>query len=338
MRNHSKELIVYPNCSMGGMATVFRNRIKYNPEVAYHLIFVNDLGGRSYFDDLPNARITIVRKDRLKNYLQYLFGTEEYERILVTSMPDVMMMAAEQSSAECIYEFHTSTDSIIEGEIARLEFGRIDSIQVPSLYLRDVVQDYLKSEFHQLLRVEPNLVDTQLFTPKENLDLKLDFSGLKPLIWLGRLDAGKNVNDFLRVLSRLDDSYCGVVVLGLESDPARFSSFLGYASSLGVRNRIKVLVNLPQTGIADLYNSARKMNGFFISTSLGESFGYGVQEALSTGLSTVAYRVGALAERTTSLKDTQFNLVDVGDIESMVAVVENKLRTNAGSSSNLSKS
>ncbi len=321
MCDRAVELVLYPNCSMGGMATVYRNRIKDNPNTFYNLLFVNDLGGRSYFDDLPNAQLTIVRKDRLQNYLRYLLQTELFDKILVTSMPEAMNVIASVSETELVYEFHTSTEQIIAAEIERLEFDSLSSIQVPSYYLRDVVEDLLAPEHHNLLKVQPNLVDGELFQPSDVTALEIDFENKTPLIWLGRLDAGKNVNDFLRVLSQVDDKFCGVIVLGLESDPSRFANFLGYASSLGVRERIKILVNLPQEGVADLYNAARKLGGFFVSTSLGESFGYGVQEALSSGLDTIAYHVGALGERKPLSESTKYILVDVGDITAMSRMI-----------------
>lgn len=318
MNNSKRVLIVYPNCSMGGMATVYRNRVKANPDDFFKLIFANDLGGRSYFDDVPNVEVIIVRKGRMVNYLKHLVAVEEFSKIMITSLPEIANAVSQVSDAQNVYEFHTSTDSIIQDEISKVNFESMDAIQVPSEYLQNVVSDNLPRELHELIKVVPNLVDQELFAPRDDTQIHLNFGGKVPLVWVGRLDSGKNVNDFLRVLSRLDDSYLAIIILGLEHDPSRFANFLGYAAALGVKHKIRTLVNLPQSGIADIYNIARKQDGYFVSTSLGESFGYGIQEALATGLNTVAYRVGALSERTVPISNTRYSLVDVGDIDAMV--------------------
>lgn len=315
MKNNS--LIIYPNCSMGGMATVYRTRILSNPQINFTLLFVNDLGGKSFFEDLANVEVVIVRKDRLLAYASFLAESGVFANVFVTSLPEVANRIARVSGLELIYEFHSSSAMIIEKELNQLQIDDVSSIQVPSNYLLEIVAGYLDHDYHHSLKVVPNLTDGSIFRQRDDIDFEMNLDGRRPLVWIGRLDSGKNVADFLRLLSIVDDQYIGIIILGLEQDPSRFANFLGYASSLGVKSRIRVFVNLPQAGIADLYNLARLNDGFFVSTSLGESFGYGVQEALDCGLNTLAYDVGALAERTFRHESVRYSLVDVGAIASM---------------------
>lgn len=313
-----KILVVYPNCSMGGMASVFRNRALSDKSNIYHFIFNNDKGGASFFEDLGNAHLTIVRRDRLENYLAYLISLINYDEVYIISIPGVVKIFKD-TDIKVVYEFHTSTDSIIEKECEAFDVEDVDSINVPSEYLKAIVSQFLDSQAIGKLSVVPNLVDGSLFNsePIAEVNYKFGSDERKPLIWIGRLDKGKNVNDFLRLLKNLGEEYVGIILLGLEDDPERFSRFMGYASSLGVKNRVYTLVNVPQPGIAALFSMVKARNGYYVSTSLGESFGYGVQEALDSGVSTVAYDVGALSERSSQVTEATYDLVDVGSISEM---------------------
>lgn len=318
------EVILYPNCSMGGMATVYRNRIRSQPQKQFKLIFLFDKGGKSYYDNLPNVELVIVRRDRLDSYLRYLTATIHINAAYITSLPDAANLLSDLK-IKVNYEFHSSTDSILRKEIEKLDSKSLFRIQVPSNYLFNIIHGYIETEDKDKVVIVPNLVDEHMFSFVENVDLNIDFDGRIPLVWVGRLDSGKNVNDFLRALTLLEEHYVGIVILGLESDPQRFSKYIGYASTLGVADRIHTLVNLPQAGIASIYNKARIDGGYFVSTSLAESFGYGVQEALQTGLSTVAYDVGALSERVPHY-GAQYHLVDVGDVAELVGVIRHAER------------
>lgn len=315
-------LVVYPNCSMGGMASVYRNRALSDQNNHYHFIFNNDKGGMSFFEDLSNVHLTIVRKDRLARYLSYLINVVKYDEVYVTSIPEIVQVFKD-SDIRVIYEFHTSTDSIIEKECKEIDVDEVHSINVPSEYLKSVVSPFLDPRVAGKLSVVPNLVDESIFNSSltGKSCYKFGSDDKKPLIWIGRLDKGKNVNDFLRLLKTLGENYVGIILLGLESDPDRFSRFLGYASSLGVKNRLYTLVNVPQPGIASLFSMVKDRNGFYVSTSLGESFGYGVQEALDSGVSTVAYDVGALSERCSQIAEATYDLVDVGSVSKMSKVI-----------------
>lgn len=315
-----KFLIVYPNCSMGGMATVFKNRALESPDIDFELVFTRDLGGREFFDGIENVTINIVRRDRLVNYLKYAISVNHFESIFLTSFPEVFNELSRVHD-KVVYEFHSSSEPVLRKEIDALDPTLIKRIYTPSIFLKDKISMMLAAELRELVCVTPNLVDGRIFNADTHPLRNFDIGEKKALIWIGRLDAGKNINDFLRVLSIVNDDYIGVVILGLEQDPKRFASFFGYASSLGVLEKVRTFVNIPQSGVAGIFAYARENNGFFISTSLGESFGYGVQEALDIGLDTVAYNVGALSERSNSLTGTNYTLVDVGDITQMARAI-----------------
>lgn len=304
------KLFIYPNCSLGGMGTVFQNRIKDAPADFHWLFFQQDFGAKSTFEKIPNAAVRIVRKDRFPVFVEYAVQNTDFDEICITSMPSLVPVVRRSSSAKIVYEFHTSTESVIASEIDQLRFEDLDEIWVPSNFLRDVLQRQLQPDHHGLVRVNPNLVDKDLFSPISSAQ-DFAFGDQIPLIWVGRFDLGKNPRDFLRILAELPSRYVGIFILSLENDPTRADDFFSEAFTLNVSHRIRFLLNLRPQQMAQLYRYAARKNGAYCSTSLGESFGYTIAEAIRCGLHVVAYDVGAIAEQ----KCAGLDLVDVGDMD-----------------------
>lgn len=311
-KSMNKQILhLYPNCSLGGMTTVYRNRVLDHPENTYTFLFSNDKSGSVAYQALPNTTIRISRPDRYEALVQYSTTVVKYDIIRVTSLPKIIPKLT-ASNAEIVYEFHSSDEKVIDRELSELDLGLLSKIATPSEYLADVVRGKLPVDKRAMVEVLANLVDEETFTPEGRI-AEFDLGpGAIPLVWIGRLDKGKNASDFLRVLSLLDRSYTGVIILSFEDHPSRMADFLGLAASLGVADRIRILLNLGQAQIATIYRHARSHGGFFCSTSLGESFGYGVAEALSSGLDTVTYDVGALSELRSN--KARCHLISVGDL------------------------
>lgn len=309
----SRILTVYPNCSMGGMTTVYKNRIKSNPNDYHNLVFANDHGARGVFDDLTNARVEIPAHGRLDTYVRYSYETAKFDEVRVTSLPETANHLLDIDPSRVVYEFHSSNEKVIEEELSKLNLDKLSKIVVPSLYLRNLVDSLMPPLVDTLIQVVENKVDESVFSPTVEASPWEFAPGSMPLVWIGRFDKGKNPRDFLRVLSLLPVEYFGILIVSMESEPHRAASFLADVAAYGLDSRVKVMMNLPQVEIASLYRFVASNNGAFVSTSLGESFGFGVAEALACGLDTVAYEVGALSERTAP-KGCKYVLVDVGDI------------------------
>lgn len=320
-------LSIYPNCSLGGMSSVFKNRAKANPLEKHVLFFKNDLSGASTFSDISNLSFRIVTKGRFDPFLRFATSAETYEQIRITSLPEIPKLLSGSHSSRVIYEFHTSDESIIARELGILDLDSVDEIWTPSHFLAGVVRSQLDSAHHALVRVESNLVDLEVFSPRQSVVPFLGFEGKIPLVWIGRFDKGKNVRDFLRVLSRLPRVFVGIVIVSFETQPDRISSVLADAAQYGLNERMTYLLNISQVEIADLYRYVASQGGILCSTSLGESFGYSVAEAIASGLGAVAYDVGAISELCED--GGLVSLVSVGDLEGMTEEVLR--RTSFGS-------
>src|SRR5690606_22712556 len=96
----------------------------------------------------------------------------------------------------------------------------------------------------------------------------------------------------------------------------RLAEVLYQVQQRKIVQRLKIFFNLTQCDIAALYRAAVNRRGYFCSTSLAESFGYGVLEAALTGLPVVAYRLNALEEH---LRYTfSIQLIEPGDLTMMI--------------------
>lgn len=309
-------LTVYPNCSMGGMTTVFKNRIASDLSVFHQVVFMNDHGARGVFEGLSNARVDIPKKGRLEAYLRYIYSAGEFDEVRVTSIPDVANALLEIDPSKVVYEFHSSTEKIIEQELSKLNIEKLEKIIVPSAHLYELVSSMMPSEHAVFISVVENVVDSTIFFQGQPTGTWEFGEGTIPLVWIGRFDKGKNPRDFLRALSQLKKTYIGIFIVSMESEPERAASFMADVVSYGLDDRVHVMMNLPQEEIASLYRYVVSKSGLFVSTSLGESFGFGVAEALACGLDTVAFEVGALSERKAPAGCT-YSLVDVGDIHAL---------------------
>lgn len=314
-------LTIYPNCSLGGMTSVYLNRCLDQPNEKFSFIFNNDRGGKNAFSDLSNADTRIVRKDRVLPYLKYVLSTIniEYTEIRITSLPDLPLAIKDSSSIRVVYEFHTSSVDIITKELNELSLDSVDEIWVPSLYLKYIVSSILDHDI--TVKVIRNLANSDVFNLDNMPTMNFRFpSDEIPIFWIGRFDKGKNYKDFLRVLSLLDNKYVGYIILSMEKEPNRYAEALGDVAIYQLNDRVKFLLNLTQQEVADLYKNSYEVGGIFCSTSLAESFGYGVLEAAMTGLPVVAYDVGALSEHIDY--GYKIDMINVGDTVALANAIK----------------
>lgn len=291
-----RDLIVYPNCSKGGVTSVIRGRARKNPEIHYDVVFFNDRGGRFAFEDLPNVTVRIVRQDRSTSYFNYLMENFSYSSVSVLSSPATSNQLVKFENCRVTYEFHSSDMSIVKKEIDQLDVDRIARFIAPTVVMTGQIHDLLPLRVRDRLEVESNLVDTALFTAEGRADFftksrfEQDTNAI-PLIWVGRFDSGKGYQYFIRTLAQLPEQYVGHVIVSLESDPARADKFLSECAAMGVEDRVRLYLNLSQAQIAEAYRSVRDAGGWCVSTSLMESFGYSVAEATQCGLRVAAFEL-----------------------------------------------
>lgn len=290
-----KKLIVYPNASRGGVAAVIRGRAIAEPRTEFHCIFFNDRGGRDAYSDLKNVHVRIVQKERANSFIAYSAREHNYAQISIIASPGTVEKVDLPDGAPLVYEFHSSNMEIVQREVEALDFSMVQRVIAPTSFMADKISRILPARVRAPVEVVPNLVDSTSFYPGSP-EANLLTAGKRPLIWVGRFDKGKGFTSYIRMLSMLPDTYVGVAVVSIESDPSRAAEFLGEAGAAGVSERISLMLNLPQFTLGEMYREAAVLGGALISTSLMESFGYAVAEAISCGLPVHAFELPVLLE------------------------------------------
>ena len=313
-----RSLTIYPNCSKGGVATVLRSRARRNPSDVYDFVFLEDRGGLMTSSDLANVNVRIVRSDRINAFVAAATAKHLYDEVRVLSCPAVANALSLNDDLEVIYEFHSSDMGVVSNEIQKLEIDRLGHIVVPSAKMQDWVRDLLPRRVRNRVRVEENLIDTGTFHPGATLDFPgMANEQVRPLLWVGRFDDGKGFVFLPRLLAQLPHEYEAYVVVSLEKDPARVGRFLSECDAMGVRDRVRLFMNLAPGALNELYNLAADYGGWMISTSLMESFGYAVHEALASGLRVAAFGLPVYED----LSDSNLFLTPIGGVKEMSTTI-----------------
>lgn len=317
-----KELIIYPNASKGGITSVIRGRAAASPHTRFDVVFLEDRGGSQAFSDLSNVRMSIIPRGRAEPAIEYLVNTHSYRTVSVLSYPSIVKRIA-GSVHHLRYEFHSSDMEVNSREVNSLELDLVDEFTAPTSFMVTSIEAVLPAHQRRKLRVLPNLVDSTIFSPTGpsdfyNEDAPAADAGI-PLVWVGRFDDGKGYKHFLRALRALPEQYFGIVVVSLEKDPNRTSSFFNECAAMGVTERVHLYLNQPHSEMARLYRWAAERGGQAISTSLLESFGYFVAEATECGLPVIAFDLPVWQEHKNKDLITR---VTVGSVTSLVQSIQ----------------
>lgn len=266
------------------------------------------------FTDLDNTNVRIVRSDRINAFLTASTAKNIYDEIRVLSSPTVANALSLNDDLEIIYEFHSSDMGVVNNEIQKLEVDRLGQIVVPSKKMQDWVRELLPRRVRNRVRVEENLIDRGTFRAGVTTYFPgIENDRVRPLLWVGRFDDGKGFVFLPRLLAQLPREYEAYVVVSLERDPARAGRFLAECDAMGVRDRVHLYMNLAPSALNELYNLAADRGGWMISTSLMESFGYAVREALASGLRVLAFSLPVYED----LRDSSLFLTPIGGVREM---------------------
>lgn len=150
---------------------------------------------------------------------------------------------------------------------------------------------------HEFVRVIPNPVDTGIFSPRR-IGERDDESW--KILTVGRLATTKNHSGLLDAVSVLSASHR--ISLRIAGDGPERGKLTEQATQLGIDDRVEFLGSISQTEVAQEMRDA----DLYVQSSIVESFGVPVIEALLSGLPVVATPVGVAS--------------DIGDNEPLLTV------------------
>lgn len=261
----------------------------------------------------------MLQPGRLNLFLKYLVETIDFDSVHVLSDPEVATYLIEHTKVPVDYEFHSSNMTIVQGEISKLPLQQISAFHVPSEEMHTAVSQLLPRRIARRLRVTENLVNILAFGKEGEHTAFVNYpSEMTPLVWVGRLEAPKGMVYAPRVLAHLPSQYELFMIVSLENDPDRFVRFFAECDALGVTDRAHVLMDLQQSEMGKLYRGAARRNGALLSTSLMESFGYAVSEAIECGLRAVCFDLPVWSRLD---NEKLFCAVDPGDVTAMASMV-----------------
>jgi phosphatidylinositol alpha-1,6-mannosyltransferase len=162
--------------------------------------------------------------------------------------------------------------------------------------------------------------DPKLFRPgldQAEVRARYALDGRRWLLSVARLTQHKGIDTSLRALARIASKYpdVGYMVIGSGDDLARLK---GLASELGIADRVRFLLDVPDHDLAPLYNCAEVYLGLSrVMEERVEGFGISLVEASACGLPVLASRTGGIPD---AVRDGETGLlVEVDRLEQISA-------------------
>lgn len=283
-------LISYLFCTRGGVETALYNRLKgvNKDEIKVDLHFFRDYGGSTLFHDYAGE--VIIEAD--EKLIQKKIVTESYDMVISVDSADMIGILSRMGYEGKIgLEIHTTYE---EG-LAYLDCNITDLVDfmiVPSAYQKKLVESRTGEKN---IHVLGNAVSDTMFYQRD----KKERYGRKIILWVGRLDRHKNWRLFLKLAKELysqNREYTFWVVGGLKSEQAEIDEFEAMVYRYGLECVVRWIPQVPYENMGILYSIAADSGGGYISTSMNESFGMTVIEAMICRCPVIVHKAGALPE------------------------------------------
>lgn len=285
-----KILISYAFCTRGGVETALYNRLKEldKNELEVDLHFFRDYGGRSLFTDYDGE--VIIQPDA--ESLQTLIEDRKYDAVISIDTTETLKILRTMGYRGRIgLEVHTTYVQNLKYLEDRI-IDIVDFVLVPSKYQKELVQSVLA---HKKIYVLGNAVSDCITYHKESIPR----DGKKVVLWVGRIDQHKNWRLFLKIAGELykrDKNYLFWIVGGLKSETSEINEFEKMIYHYGLECVVRWIPQISYDQISEIYSIAANSGGCYISTSVNESFGMTIIEAMACKCPVIVNQVGALPE------------------------------------------
>lgn len=319
-----KILFIYKYCILGGVTTQLSNRLEgFKDNIDCHFAFLEDYGGKVAFKDYPYVYI-------LKNEaeLNNLIRKYRYDIISVIDTNEVYKWIKNADyNGFVINEVHTTTENLKNINELKKE-KPMDIIITPSEYMKNTIEN--KYSFKDIVPVEilPNCLELNKFSYEPSKFIKIE--NKIPILWVGKLDNHKRFLDFLKVCYKLETNYNMydfqyVIVGGITAKETKIDEFIDIIIDYGILSKVTWYSSISYEDMYKIYSLIKQHKGVYVSTTINESFGMSILEAMAIGLPVVVPNVGALTELP---YDNNYSLYPFGNLDYACELIKEQIGKN----------
>ena len=286
-----RALYCYRYGILGGVCTQLLNRMRVleaRNALEAHLLFSKDYGIGKTLAGYPHLHF-----EPSAAKVRQLAEQGNFDAAIVIDTPEYIEALTGLKDTPLVVEVHTTTEKGLK-YLERRPWRPVGYI-VPSEFSRQMVRERFGVGENEPVHVVPNSLDMTLFPA-----VTVDSPTARPVFaWVGKLDDHKNWRCFLNVAAQIVDR--GVDgefwMIGGETAPAeRQQELIDEIENQELHARCRWFPRIEYRAMHRVLAGVRASGGCVIVTSLAESFGMSVLEALMCGCPVLASRVGALPE------------------------------------------
>lgn len=268
-------LYFYKWCTLGGVERILINRAMVfkdrNIDVKMDIYFF--YGGEvNYFKGF-------IKKLSLENYLNVIdsYNVNDYDYIFSIDSEEVFEI---KEIDKIVLEFHTAYED--HGKyIYKAPKNKIMSIIVPSEYFKNVLEEK-RPDFKGSIFMLRNFVKD--VKQNDNNDYYLPHWGLKPILWVGRIDKLKNPYFIVDGIKKYNERFGDDLFFFIVGSSLEEKKFLDYVKRKNMFSRTVWYPGLGFDKVMLLLKHMKDRKAVFVSASKAESFGMSVAEAISKGV------------------------------------------------------
>ncbi len=313
-----KVLYCYKYAILGGVCTQLINRLDVLQDAGLmeaEIVFWMDMGIQKTLGGYP----THIEPDG--NKVKELIASRGFDAVVIIDTPEYQEALDDLEDVPIITEIHTTTELGLE-YLTRRNWTTSGYI-VPSEYSRTMLRERFGVGEDAPVRVVPNSLDARLF-PRVAAGRSCP---RRIFGWVGKLDDHKDWRTFLALAARTCAAGMDVEFWALGGETASLkqqTDLLDECERLNLHSRFRWFPRVEYRAMHRVYSSVRDSGGAMIVTSINESFGMSVLEALVCGCPVVASRVGALPEIADGRPYVGF--YELGDLDEAVGVAAEFLK------------
>jgi glycosyltransferase involved in cell wall biosynthesis len=306
----------YDVCNLGGTESAIKNRMDHlkNLGVECNIIFLY-----SSFEQVTfkNHEVYVTRDI---NKIKYI--AKDSDVIVNLSLHEPNLELLYKLNKPIILECHCHG---IYEHLVNVDKSLVKAVIFPSqselIYAKSQIQSSIPFFFIYNCIGKDFILNRKLVNKKGNKFL---------LLWIGRIDCTKNWRFLVNLASRLTDDYV-IRIISNTSISAEYTEFLNEIISNGTKERFEIISDNPYDEMVNQYLEAAQ-NGCYISSSMAESFGMTILEALYLDCPMVISDIESYRE----IAGDYAYYYKINDLEGCIEGIE-KVRKNKSLNNNLGK-